>query len=459
MRQSGRWLSTALGGVAILLVTALLPGVASAGIDDVTATVLVDVVVCADDGLDGTTRYLAGATAADADEGCRAAGPGEATIGLFESATAEDDRGAVFDRADTDDAGRVTFTYDLLQPYVYLAQGEPGTDGFSASADVAVAAGDTLQFLVVTYPDDSGAGAAGADQADAGTTDAGRADDPSAAGTTVSATVVVCDDEALAEQVRFYLGETAASRGLACRDATDGEFTVGLFASATAEEDSGALVTEAETTGGGATFAYAGGEPFVYLGVLDQESRDVAVPETGDLELLVVIYQGAAEAVDGATPTPAVASATPEPADVEEPGPAGVDKSVPADDSGSAPTGTPDTETEITGQILVCDDSSQGTRFEIGVAAADVAQDAGGACVEPAAGAYEVALYASDTGEEDRGERVSAVEVTSGGYFGFTYTGGQPFLYLGVGLPGEYPVAFSDDVPAAGGLLEVVIVD
>lgn len=442
MRRGDRTSLGARLGATMLVAFGLLGTTAggTAAQDDVdgfSATISGQVAICASAELAGTTVYQRGVSA-ESLPACRLAGEGEATIGLYESETPADDQGGFFKAEATDATGAFSFAYDLFEPYVYLAQGTPNTPAFTASNDIPVLDGDTVTFLVVNFvADDSGLPApeAGAptDPVDDGRVDDGREDasgdePPPASETadraaTVNAVVLVCDEADRAGEVELLLGETSAAPA-DCRPAAAGEFTVDLYESATAEEDPGVKTASQATDGLGiAAFAYDLAEPFVYLGIGDEKGLDVPIAADQALDVTALVYQD-----DAAAAVPGTPSAT-------------TDATAPS--------------TVITGRVLVCvDDGLAGeTRFVLD--ATRIGGDV--ACRGADADESTVELFASDTPEDDPGTPVTSVANVADGYFGFTYTGGEPFIYLAEGPADDR--AFSDDLPVTGEPYDLLIID
>lgn len=388
-----------LGAMALIfgLIGAAWPALTAA---QATATVTATVTICVDPEREGTkTHVLGGEDAigglpASPELGCRPATAGEVTIDLYESPTSEEDRGTRVASQATDSTGTVTFVYNLAMPFIYIGQGIAGQGG-QFSPDTPIAAGQTLLFHVTNYVGEDGEAGAGP-----------RLPEP----VTVSAQVLRCADNARAGELDFFTGaeyQAVQAEYADCVPAVEGGATVDLYGSYTAAEDPGTLIASAETDGAGlVTFTDAVDLPYAYVGIGDQYALDTPVLVGETLSFVILQWVAAY-----------------------------------------------DTVVEV--RVLECGDSARAGTVDFVLDTPEAAAPPGN-CRPVEAGAYNVALYESETLAEDAGEIVTEVATTDGGFVGFTYTGGLPAIYFGItdaSDPGQ--TVLSADIPATGAPLQV----
>lgn len=325
--------------------------------------------------------------------GCRPAVEGEAHIDLYASSTPEEDRGDLIASTTTNAAGEATFFLTVTEPYVYFGQGEPGAGG-RFSDDIAVDLSTRSSFLILNHV------AADGDAA------------PSLVPTTKSAVIdvrgFICHDPSRvgASSVAIDDPSKPDADSSACRPAAPGELSFDLFESETATS-SGAeslVATNPSGAAGQTAFRYALDQPFIAVGIGSAVSLPVSVTGGQRIAFYAVSY------VTDATPASGVT---------------------------------------IDAQRIECPDARlAGTvRF---VQAGSATDPAYASCRPSGIDDARISLYESSTGAEDPGVRVTTVATTAGGYVGFTYTGGQPYVYLGEGEPNNGG-SFSADVAVTDG--------
>ncbi len=352
------------------------------------------VALCDNPARAGSTTYILDPVVGIDYSGCRPASGGEVTIDLYASPTAEEDPGSLVTSAQTDASGIVSFTYDFDQPYVYFGQGEAGSGG-RFSEDIAVAAVDQQSFLILNHVAGNGVG----DETLIPTVDTG----------VVEVSAFICQDQGRAGTEQVMVDDPLA-RDLdtsACRSAVEGELEIKLFESPSPSPSDTMDLVASDMTAvqGELAFRYDLTKPFVSIGTGAASSPEISISGGQRVAFYAVRY-------------------------VEELAPAGM-------------------TVTINAQRIVCEDATRAgsVLFVRDGSTADVPY---ADCRPANAGEAAISLYASSTPVEDRGIRTTSVTTIAGGHVGFTYTGGERFVYLGEGEPGAGG-SFSADLAVQDG--------
>lgn len=381
--------------VILVAVSAIAPWRAgdSAAAGDSTV-ITAQVALCDNPARAGSTTYILDPVIGIDYSGCRPAASGEVTIDLYASPTAEEDPGSLVTSAETDATGIVSFTYDFDQPYVYFGQAEAGSGG-RFSEDIAVAAVNQESFLILNHV----AGDGVSDETLVPTADTGI----------VEVSAFICQDQGHAGSEQVMVDDPLA-RDLdtsGCRPAVEGEFEITLFESPSPSPSDTTELVASDTTAaqGELALRYDLTKPFVSVRTRAASSPEISISGGQRVAFYAVRY-------------------------VEDLALAGM-------------------TVTINAQRIVCEDA---TRAGSVLFVRDgSAADAPYADCRPAhAGEATISLYASSTPVEDRGIRMTTVTTIAGGHVGFTYTGGEPFVYLGEGEPGAGG-SFSADLAVQDG--------
>ncbi|HEV2107322.1 MAG TPA: hypothetical protein VGR16_03600, partial [Thermomicrobiales bacterium] len=295
---------------------------------------------------------------------------------------------------ETDATGIVSFTYDFDQPYVYFGQGEAGSGG-RFSEDIAVAAVDQQSFLILNHVAGNGL----SDETLVPTADTGI----------VEVSAFVCQDQGRAGTEQVMVDDPLA-RDLdtsGCRPAVEGELEIKLFASPSPSPSDMTEFVTSDTTAarGELALPYDLTEPFVSVRTGAASSPEISISGGQRVAFYAVRY------VDDLAP--------------------------------------PRMTVTVNVQRIVCEDATRAgsVLFVQDGSTADVPY---ADCRPANAGEATISLYASSTPVEDPGTRITTVTTIAGGHVGFTYTGGEPFVYLGEGEPGAGG-SFSPDLAVQDG--------